>query len=419
MPSGDGRSTYYVESFQRILATVVSRYGDLLRPDERAFADDVRALPLGARCLYVRLVSRQGPYFRRDDLAYPEISDLDQALGELAARGFVELDPSAAPAALLPHCLRAEIEAIARALGHRTARRTKAQSVEWLLSNCAACDLGAAVRERVRLIAPLRLEQVTLHRLLFFGNLRQDWTELVLADLGVWRYESYPLRRDLRLFPTRAAIEDALSIRRLAALARERLAAGDADRAFAAALEVARRDPPWDAGSRARADALLLEVARPLERAGRVEEAIELYGAAAAPPARERRARLLARVGRERAALALCREIASSPRDETERWFAARFEQRLRRGLGQLPPARRRYRATRPIRLRPDAERTVEELALAHFADQGRGGFHAENWLWLAIYGLAFWDLVFAPVAGAFQHPFQDRPLDLYEPSFR
>ena len=32
---------------------------------------------------------------------------------------------------------------------------------------------------------------------------------------------------------------------------------------------------------------------------------------------------------------------------------------------------------------------------------------------------MAFWDVVFAPVAGAFQHPFQLGPLDLDSPGFR
>jgi hypothetical protein len=291
--------------------------------------------------------------------------------------------------------------------------------MEALLAVGHAEALRAAIRQRVPVIAPLGLAHVALYRLLFFGNLRQDWTELVLADLGVWRYESYPLRRDLRLFPTRAAIDDALAVRALADQARLRLAAGDAAGAWEVAARVARRDPPWASGARPLADAILLEVARSLERAGACDQALELFAAAEAAPSRERRARLLERVGRERTAIALCREIAASPRDESERLFARRFEQRLRRRLGQVPPLQRRYRTARRLTLRPDPARAVEDLALEHFETDGRKGFHAENWLWLTLYGLAFWDVVFEPVAGAFQHAFQDGPLDLGEPAFR
>jgi hypothetical protein len=35
------------------------------------------------------------------------------------------------------------------------------------------------------------------------------------------------------------------------------------------------------------------------------------------------------------------------------------------------------------------------------------------------MFGLAFWDIVFAPVDGAFVNPYQDRPLDLYWNDFR
>jgi hypothetical protein len=69
--------------------------------------------------------------------------------------------------------------------------------------------------------------------------------------------------------------------------------------------------------------------------------------------------------------------------------------------------------------LAPDPARAVEDLALDHYAARGQRGFHAENWLWLALYGLALWDVMFAPVEGAFEHAYQDGPLDLEEPSFR
>src|SRR5690606_20423688 len=35
-------------------------------------------------------------------------------------------------------------------------------------------------------------------RLMFFGNLRQDWSEFVLADLGLLRYETVPLSASCR-----------------------------------------------------------------------------------------------------------------------------------------------------------------------------------------------------------------------------
>src|SRR6187455_1120900 len=109
----EGRNPfYYVENFERILDTVIHRYADLLTGGERSFADDLRALPLGARCLYIRLLSRVGPWFRRDHLRYDEISDLDAAIDALAARGLLDLAPGSGAAALLPYLIRDELAAI-------------------------------------------------------------------------------------------------------------------------------------------------------------------------------------------------------------------------------------------------------------------------------------------------------------------
>ena len=42
---------------------------------------------------------------------------------------------------------------------------------------------------------------------MFFGNFRQTWSEFVLADLGIFRYESVSLDESARAFQTREQIE--------------------------------------------------------------------------------------------------------------------------------------------------------------------------------------------------------------------
>jgi hypothetical protein len=58
---------------------------------------------------------------------------------------------------------------------------------------------------------------------------------------------------------------------------------------------------------------------------------------------------------------------------------------------------------------------SVEQAALEA---SGWEGFWTENTLWTALYGLAFWDVLFAPVPGAFQLRFQLGPADLRTPQF-
>ncbi|KDR73715.1 hypothetical protein GALMADRAFT_251523 [Galerina marginata CBS 339.88] len=60
----------------------------------------------------------------------------------------------------------------------------------------------------------------------------------------------------------------------------------------------------------------------------------------------------------------------------------------------------------------------VEMRALESYEDQGFTGFHCETKILTTIFGLLFWDIIFATVPGAFETPFQVAPLDMFEESF-
>ena len=48
--------------------------------------------------------------------------------------------------------------------------------------------------------------------LLFFGNVYQDLTEFVLRDLGIFRYENYPIDAQHRIFKSRTELEQYLHL---------------------------------------------------------------------------------------------------------------------------------------------------------------------------------------------------------------
>ncbi|KAI0053972.1 hypothetical protein FA95DRAFT_1551753 [Auriscalpium vulgare] len=60
----------------------------------------------------------------------------------------------------------------------------------------------------------------------------------------------------------------------------------------------------------------------------------------------------------------------------------------------------------------------VEMVALQHYEEDGYKGYHCEGSIVTTLFGLLFWDIIFAPVAGAFETPYQSAPLDLCEDSF-
>jgi len=113
--------------------------------------------------------------------------------------------------------------------------------------------------------------------------------------------------------------------------------------------------------------------------------------------------------------------MAEAPADCAEERCARRLLRRLARG----DPRAARWLAEHPpdapapslrLRVPRHPSGSVEQAALA--AAAGWSGFHTENTLWNALFGLAFWDILFAPVPGAFQHRFQSGPADLRGPEF-
>lgn len=86
---------------------------------------------------------------------------------------------------------------------------------------------------------------------------------------------------------------------------------------------------------------------------------------------------------------------------------------------------------------RDGEEVTVEMLALQHYESKGYKGygipyeirkpdahipcstrFHSEGRVVTTLFGLLFWDIIFADIPGAFETPYQRAPLDIAEDTF-
>lgn len=377
----------------------------------------------------MRLVLRKGPLFRRDRLEYAEIGDLDAAIAELAAAGLLDRraqeDEAVDARTVLDLLLRDELVELLGELDSeldpaaiRGLRRPEV--LRALLERHDPGVLRRAVARRTRgVLRPLGLDVLLVVRLLFFGNLGQSWSEFVVRDLGIVRYEPYPLRRELRLFAERAAVDHTLELRLTRRLVADLLDARALDSAVELAEGVRVDVQRWHPQAKRHADRILATVGRALERADRGEDALRLYAAAEGPPTRERRCRVLDRLGRCAEALDLARAIGEHPHDETEAAFAPAFVHRMERKLGLTARKWRRPRRPRvDLDLPPSVAGSVERGALAAFEAEGRRGVFAENWLWTSLFGLAFWDVIFAPVPGVFEHPFQLGPLDLHTAEF-
>ena len=88
-PNNELNPYYYRDNFLRLCDTVEAQYEDVLGEEEQLLLQRYRALAFDAQCLYVRMVSRVGPWFRVSRLAYPELGDLGSALAALDEAGLL------------------------------------------------------------------------------------------------------------------------------------------------------------------------------------------------------------------------------------------------------------------------------------------------------------------------------------------
>nr|WP_277627212.1 VRR-NUC domain-containing protein [Burkholderia stabilis] len=405
-------------NFERALAWLGERYDDLLDLQEQAFVRDFALLPQASRALLVRMLMRSGSDFRASKLVYDEIGCTLDAAAPLVELGWVDPAPALTLDELFALSTKADLLRSFPSLAAHAGERKP----EWLErlrpAHDAAQPLDAWCAQ-----AGDRVLRVTVGalcdrlRLMFFGNLHQDWSEFVLADLGVFQYESVPIAPSSRAFQQRGDIEAYLALQ----TCRDALDAWPDDLPFddlLRAIDTVGCAQPWLATRRAK---LLFALGQTCERRADWDAALDAYTRSAWPGSRHRRIRVLERCGRDDDALALALDARGSFESDEERQRVERMLPRLQRRLGQ-----RVERATAVpdvpretlVLVRPDAFVSVEFAVRDHLAQPASPVHYVENTLINSLFGLLCWEPVFAAVPGAFFHPFQRGPADLHAPDF-
>jgi len=435
---------YDWRAFETVMETALSRHGRLLSVDEQARVRTILAETEPARRLFVRLLDRRGPLFRASRLRYPAVGDPVPVLEHLAAAGFVVLDPpdALADGSALALLTVPELQALASDLGLPAPARKPACLAA--LATCPPDVLLPRIRAADRFARLGDTRAFTLAEVAFFGDRHRDRTAFVLAALERAAWEDVPLSDADPLFPTRGDLVAYLEAAARADAAWLIVDAG-ADALLAPLAEAARTGlatrpalPPHRRRvDPARYDERVCVLAgRACERAGDPAraagwyEAVLTHGRTAdgAVEAGDRLGLCLLRAGRPATDLEpLVAPWLASPRLHDPGRF--RLALRLHRlGLGPDPRIGLLVPPILPLALEPAGHAgtkalwraggkavSVEEAALTAL---GGDGFRGENLLWTTLFGLLYWDVVFAPLPGAFQHPFQEGPLDLETEDF-
>lgn len=408
---------YYLRNFRSLLQSVATHSGDLLVEPEQQFLRHVAELPDPSEMLLVRFLMRKGDHFRLDRLHYPEIGEIGAALAPLVDQGLVTMNPPDALDARLALFTKQEC---LNALSRNAPEMIPAYKLRSAKRDAIVRHVRSQIDDRsvaswfpISTVSVNVSQEFEVLRLLFFGNARQDLTEFVLCDLGVQRFMPYPLDETTRLFKTRQQVNAHRQVYALQESVGESL-----PKAASELLDLLDRIPePGDRVLYRRVMRFRYQIVRQLERIGAENQALALYRTLDLGAAREREARLLLKAEEPEAALACCAHMLEAPTNESETLFAQSFGARVAKRTGtpwRIPP-----RVDPPeehIRL-DHHPKGVEAAVASHLSDPARCSY-VENHLFLTVFGLIYWEVIFAPVDGAFTHPFQSRPHDLYEQDF-
>ncbi len=394
---------YYLAHFTEMLAFIDRHYGSILNATSREFLQTFADLPLAERQLYVRLANRKGRVFRRERLRYPEIDGLPAAVDGLKARRWLVAPGREHLADILTLARRDEILAWLRQ--HVTgAGRTlrKAECVALVRAHDNA-DLFVDSFRDSGLLVRAHVDTVNYLVFLYFGEARTGLGAFTLRDLGL-----LSARRDDAGFEPRFCDTDTAEA---AFFYAARLAGGKT--AF-----LSSHPDTWPAAPGAEAarlcDQLALKAGRQAERAGDAATALAAYQRGSSGDCVRGAARVFIATDQRDAAKAYLQAAVDNPASDDSQLVASDL---LARKFGQ----KRTSALTDQLRdgMIIDADQTLlgspERAAVAHFERAGARAFRVENRLWRTLFGLIFWDELFA---AATHSPFDARPAVLRDNAF-
>ncbi|WP_179178991.1 VRR-NUC domain-containing protein [Pseudomonas sivasensis] len=406
---------YYLHNFRQVLQWLGQRYADLLDPDEQHFIQQFDSLPQPSQALLVRMVMRKGVHFRAGKLSYQEVGCTHAAATPLRQLGWVD-----------DQCLLAFEEVFALLQKGEILStfkpwidQPKGKKADWLEGLAAQFSETRSFVQWCPQLAE-RLYSLTVMdlcdrlRLMFFGNLHQDWSEFVLADLGIYTYEKVAFCAESRGLRSRDDVHGVLFLHQC----QHAFETGTALHDVLAQVATLTTDNPWLEKRRAK---LLFQMGQYCERSAELALAEQIYRACAYPGARARLIRVLERQEDYAQALVLASTAQQAPESAAEQQHLLRVMPRLRRKLGEPKLPRLRPREVMRLDLElalPEPLMSVEYCVQAHLSAPDAPVHYVENGLINSLFGLLCWDAIFAPLPGAFFHPFQRGPADLHSEDF-
>lgn len=403
---------YYHGHFVEMLDFVAEHYAHTLLGEHAAFVRDFRSLSREAQCLYVRLVNRKGRLFSRARLRYPELGKLSPLLDSLQDAGWVGAPGAAHFEETLSFLTRSEIYRIVTPRFPGISRSfKKADLVEFVLANFAPGEFMAAV-DNGAILVQRRAEAVRYLLFLYFGRVRESLSQFTMRDLGLVRTQNPRNSYEPRFSDREEALEHYYFATRLRMAARP--AAAELERLWNEAPDWPEANFPGSAGLR---DELAWKLGRKAEQRKDPALALSLYRRGESVQCSERVARLLLREKPPDAARRFLEQLLDSPRSDEE-WLLAEdlYERKFRKK--RTSAATDALRAGELVDIDESKSGAPERAVVEHFAARGITAFCTENLVWRTLFGLLFWDELFADGETAVHSPFEFLPAALANGTF-
>lgn len=403
---------YYHGHFVEMLDFVEQRYTHVLDTEHREFLEQFQALGRDAQCLYVRLYNRKGRVFSSARLSYPELGELGPIRDELREQGWIGA-PSARHFDEVLQYLKRDVIRDVLSLTFTGLGRSmkKADLVAFARANAdpeafvaQACDKRIFVQRRADAIAYLAF--------LYFGRVQDGLDRFTMRDLGLVRVHEFGESFEPRFQERDEALEHFFFATRLHETARAD------DFAVRQLADDAANwpEPVWPAAANTR-DKLLYSLGRHLEKSGDTERALTCFSLAEAPRCTERLVRLLFQAGRRDEAREHLERCLDDPRSDEEWLFASdlyerKFNSKRTSTLTDM------LRTADAIDIDESLSGNPERAVAAHYEAQGATAFRTENALWRTLFGLLFWNELFAGRNATLHSPFDFVPQSLNDGSF-
>ena len=409
---------YYLKHFDFMLGSLKADRDRFLSAAQQATIDRLQRLPIQARCLFVRLYLRKGNFFRTDKLDYSEIGDLNAAIHHLIKDGFLTrlIDERLDLSVTMRNLAELKEEGLLKRLPSALAGRSNIDQA--LLS-----QIGSLQVPRLDIIQLQHRNLIDRCQLAYFGNAHQDLSDLILTDLGQRSFES--TQCSTTKWRSKAVIDQAslllvfrqeidhLSSRwkgeKDCVTAKEHL------RAMLEQLLEGFPATPNEPLVQRRYDRTVGAGGRLAERLDANELALKWYALSEASAIVERRLRVMSKLnitGTE----ALAERLLSASLEASEIKYAARLLGRPAHYLASQVPE---FDLSLNTEMLNSYEGGIERRVIDWLHDhRGQTALHTENTVFSGLFGLLFWEVIFAPIDGAFFHPYQSGPADLFDADF-